>query len=51
MKFIENIEKGLSDSDIDNFLASISNEIGRVKKLLIIHPDYTRIDFTDKIAS
>ena len=50
MKFIENIEKGLSNSDIDNFLANISVEIGSVKKILIIHPDYTRIDFTDKIV-
>jgi len=50
MKFIGNIEKGLSDSDIDNFLADIYREIGSVKKILIIHPDYTRVDFTDKIV-
>jgi len=50
MKFIENIEKGLSDSDIDNFLAGVYKEIEGVKKILIIHPDYTRVDFTDKIV-
>ena len=50
MEFIENIDKGLSDKDLNTFLYNILNKMKDVKKILIIHPDYTRVDFTDKIV-
>lgn len=51
MEIIENINKGLSDKDLNAFLYGILNKIKGVKKVLIVHPDYTRVDFTDKIVA
>ena len=51
MEIIENIDKGLSDKDLNAFLYDILNKIKGVKKILIVHPDYTRVDFTDKIVT
>jgi nickel-dependent lactate racemase len=50
MEFIENIDNGLSDKDLKTFLFGVLNKIKDAKKVLIVHPDYTRIDFTDKIV-
>lgn len=49
MEFIENLS-GLSEEKLNTFLASILDTLGDAKKILVIHPDYTRTDFTDKIV-
>ena len=51
MEIIENIDKELSDKDLNTFLSFVLNKIEDTKKILVIHPDYTRVDFTDKIVS
>jgi len=51
MEIIENIDKGLSDEDLNTFLLGVLNKIKDAKKVLIVHTDYTRVDFTDKIVS
>ena len=50
MELIENIDKGLSNKDLNTFLRDILKKIKDAKKVLIIHSDYTRVDFTDKIV-
>ncbi|MCL5073369.1 MAG: lactate racemase domain-containing protein, partial [Actinobacteria bacterium] len=50
MEFFENIDKGFSEEDLSTFLSSILSKIKNAEKALIIHPDYTRVDFTDKIV-
>lgn len=50
MEIIENIDKGLSVKDLNTFLFNVLNKIKNAKKVLIIHTDYTRVDFTDKIV-
>lgn len=51
MEFVEDITKGLSDKELKDFILNILERISYAKKPLIIHPDYTREDFTDRIAS
>ncbi|MDD5623080.1 MAG: lactate racemase domain-containing protein [Actinomycetota bacterium] len=50
MEIIENTDKKLSDRDLKTFLFNVLNKIKNAGKVLIVHTDYTRVDFTDKIV-
>jgi nickel-dependent lactate racemase len=50
MFFIENLNGELKSSQIDEFLKSVLTDFKHVKKALIIHPDYTRADFSNRIV-
>ena len=50
MEFIENTKEGISDKKLNTFVVSITSKLKGVKKILVVHPDYTRVDFTDKIV-
>lgn len=49
MEYIENL-KSITDKDLEEFIESCLDKLEDAKKVLVIFPDYTRIDFTDKIA-
>ncbi len=49
MDFLENFN-GISDRKLNEFLSGVVKRMTGFKKILIIHPDYTRIDFTHKIV-
>ncbi|MGM0365549.1 MAG: lactate racemase domain-containing protein [Actinomycetota bacterium] len=49
MRWIEDI-KGIDENKLQSFAASVLEDINPGDKVLVIIPDYTRVDFTDKIA-
>ena len=49
MKYIENL-KGINNNDLNSFIENTLKELPSARKLLVIFPDYTRADFTDRIA-
>ncbi len=49
MDFIESFN-GISDRELNEFLSRVVEKIGCFKKILVVHPDYTRVDFTNKIV-
>jgi len=49
MDYIENL-KGISKDNLSSFITSMLGKLPDVKSVLVIFPDYTRIDFTDRIA-
>ena len=49
MEQIKNLN-GISKRKLSSFITSFLESIPSCKKVLVIFPDYTRIDFTDRIA-
>lgn len=50
MIYKENLEGVLNEEDIEELLDRLLQDVGKVKKVLLIHPDYTRHDFTVMIV-
>lgn len=49
MEYIQNI-KGIDNKDLKEFVESYLGKLPDAKKVLVVFPDYTRVDFTDKIT-
>ena len=49
MLFIENLNGELTDKQLEEIVKESLKNFNSVKKVLLIHPDYTRTDFTDKL--
>jgi len=49
MLFIENLNGELTDEQLEEIVKESLKDFSSVKKILLIHPDYTRTDFTDKL--
>jgi lactate racemase len=49
MRYIEDLN-GIDKNKLNSFIFSILEEINPGKRVLVIIPDYTRIDFTDRIC-
>ena len=50
MLFIENLNGELTDKQIEGIIKESLKDFSAIKRVLLIHPDYTRIDFTNKIV-
>lgn len=50
MLSIEDIKGELTDIQLENIVGETLEDFSQVKKVLLIHPDYTRVDFTDKLV-
>ena len=51
MLFIENLKGELTEEQLEEIVKESLKDFNAVKKVLLIHPDYTRTDFTDKLIS
>jgi len=49
MLSIENLKGELTEVQLEEIVREGLNDFSSVKKVLLIHPDYTRTDFTDKL--
>jgi nickel-dependent lactate racemase len=49
MEYIQNI-KGIASKDLKEFIENYLDKLPDAKKVLVVFPDYTRVDFTDRIA-
>ena len=49
MLSIENLQGELTDEQLKEIVKESLKDFSSVKKVLLIHPDYTRTDFTDKL--
>jgi len=49
MLYIENLNGELTDEQLEEIVKKSLKDFSSVKKVLLIHPDYTRTDFTDKL--
>ncbi|MBE3036743.1 MAG: hypothetical protein IMZ70_06675, partial [Candidatus Atribacteria bacterium] len=49
MLYIENLNGELTDEQLEKVVKKSLKDFSSVKKVLLIHPDYTRTDFTDKL--
>lgn len=49
MEKIEN-QKGIKEDDLSLFILEVLDSFPYARKILVLFPDYTRIDFTNKIA-
>jgi len=49
MLFIENLNGELTDEQLEEIVKESLKDFSSVKKILLIHPDYTRTDFSDKL--
>jgi len=49
MLSVENFNKELTEEQLEEIVKKSMKEFSTVKKVLLIHPDYTRTDFTDKL--
>jgi nickel-dependent lactate racemase len=49
MQYIQNL-KGINKKDLEEFVESYLEKLPDSRKILVIFPDYTRVDFTDKIV-
>lgn len=49
MLYIENLDGELTDEQLEEIVKESLKDFSSVKKVLLIHPDYTRTDFSDKI--
>ncbi|MEF9427263.1 MAG: lactate racemase domain-containing protein, partial [Candidatus Mariimomonas ferrooxydans] len=49
MEFIENLG-GIEKEDLSAFITKVLGDLPDAKKILVLFPDYTRTDFTEKIA-
>jgi len=50
MLSIENLKEELTEEQLKEIVREGLEDFSSVKKVLLIHPDYTRTDFTDKLA-
>lgn len=50
MIYVEELEKGVTDQQIHDLIVQALEDYKELKKVLVIHPDYTRDDFTDRIV-
>jgi len=46
---IENLQGELTDEQLEEIVKESLKDFSSIKKVLLIHPDYTRTDFTDKL--
>ena len=51
MLSIENLKGELTEVQLEEIIREVLKDFSSVKKVLLIHPDYTRTDFTDKLIS
>jgi len=49
MLSIENLQGELTNKQLEEIVKKSLKDFASVKKVLLIHPDYTRTDFTDKL--
>src|SRR5665648_160393 len=49
MLYIENLKGELTEEQLEEIVKESLKDFSSVKKVLLIHPDYTRTDFTDKL--
>jgi len=49
MLLIENLNGELTNEQLEEIVKESLKDFSSVKKVLLIHPDYTRTDFTDKL--
>ena len=49
MLYIENLNRELTDEQLEEIVKKGLKDFCSVKKVLLIHPDYTRTDFADKL--
>ncbi len=50
MLFIENLQGELTNEQLEKVVKESLKDFSSVKKVLLIHPDYTRTDFTDRLV-
>lgn len=50
MLSIENLKKELTDEELSEVIRKTLQEFRNVKKVLLIHPDYTRTDFSHRLV-
>jgi len=50
MLSIENLKKELTDEELSEVIRKTLKEFRNVKKVLLIHPDYTRTDFSHRLV-
>lgn len=50
MDFLIDIKSGINNYNLSEFVCSKLKKFKNVKKVLIIHPDYTRMDFTSSLV-
>jgi nickel-dependent lactate racemase len=50
MLSIENLQGELTDEQLEEIVKESLKNFSAVKRVLLIHPDYTRTDFTDKLV-
>jgi nickel-dependent lactate racemase len=50
MLFIEELLGDLADDQIREAVAEAFKDFSQIKKVLLIHPDYSRVDFTDRLV-
>ena len=51
MLSIENLNGELTEEQLEEIVKESLKDFNAVKRVLLIHPDYTRTDFTDKLVS
>ena len=49
MLSIENLKGELTNEQLEEIVKESLKDLSSIKKVLLIHPDYTRTDFTDKL--
>ena len=50
MIVIEELQNELSDEQLEEMVKNTLEDFNQVKKVLLIHPDYSRVDFTDRLV-
>ena len=50
MLFVENFKEKLTDNELSEIVRETLKDFKNVRKVLLIHPDYTRIDFSDRLV-
>ncbi|MCK4241097.1 MAG: DUF2088 domain-containing protein, partial [Candidatus Atribacteria bacterium] len=50
MLSIENLQGELTEKQIEEIIKESLKDFGSVKRVLLIHPDYTRIDFSNRLV-
>jgi len=50
MLSIEDIKGELTDIQLEDIVRETLKDFNQVKKVLLIHPDYSRVDFTDRLV-
>ncbi|NQS89261.1 DUF2088 domain-containing protein, partial [Patescibacteria group bacterium] len=50
MLYLENLKEKLTDDELNEVVRETLGDFKNVKKVLLIHPDYTRRDFSDRLV-